>query len=53
MNNRNEEKSKKANDKKKVCASCGEDSPEYVLDDRNLCFDCYKAERYYWAKESL
>ena len=33
-----------------VCAGCGEKNPEYVLDERHLCFDCYKAERYYWAK---
>ena len=33
-----------------LCAACGESHPEYVLDDRKLCFDCYKAEKYYWAK---
>ncbi len=32
------------------CAGCGEIHPEYMLDDRPLCYDCYKAERYYWAK---
>lgn len=32
------------------CAGCGEKNPEYVLDDRHLCFDCYRAEKYYWAK---
>ena len=34
----------------KLCAACGESNPEYVLDERKLCFDCYKAEKYYWAK---
>lgn len=34
-----------------VCAGCGEKNPEYVLDERRLCFDCYRAERYYWAKD--
>ena len=32
------------------CAGCGEKNPEYVLDDRHLCVDCYRAEKYYWAK---
>ncbi len=32
------------------CAGCGDKNPEYVIDDRPLCFDCYKAEKYYWAK---
>ncbi len=26
------------------CAGCGEDYPEYVLEDRQLCLDCYAAE---------
>ena len=34
----------------RLCAACGESNPEYVLDNRKLCFDCYKAEKYYWAK---
>jgi hypothetical protein len=34
------------------CAGCGESNPEYVLEDKQLCFDCYKAEKYYWAKGS-
>jgi len=34
------------------CAGCGDIHPEYMLDDRYLCYDCYKAERYYWAKVS-
>ncbi len=34
----------------KVCAGCGDSNPEYILDDRHLCFDCYRAEKYYWAK---
>jgi formamidopyrimidine-DNA glycosylase len=33
-----------------LCDACGESNPEYVLDTRKLCFDCYKAEKYYWAK---
>jgi hypothetical protein len=33
-----------------LCAACGECNPEYVRDDRKLCFDCYRAEKYYWAK---
>jgi hypothetical protein len=37
-------------DIEKLCAACGENNPEYVLDERKLCFDCYKAEKYYWAK---
>jgi hypothetical protein len=32
------------------CAGCGDKNPEYVLEDRRLCFDCYRAEKYYWAK---
>jgi len=32
------------------CAGCGEKNPEYVLEDRHLCFYCYKAEKHYWAK---
>jgi hypothetical protein len=34
------------------CANCGEKKPEYVIDDRTLCFDCYRAEKFYWAKET-
>ncbi len=34
------------------CANCGEKHPEYALDERKLCFDCYRAERFYWAKEA-
>ncbi len=26
------------------CARCGDKDPEYVLDDRLLCIDCYSAE---------
>jgi hypothetical protein len=32
------------------CAGCGEDNPEYILEDTPLCFDCYRAEKYYWEK---
>jgi len=35
------------------CAGCREANPEYMLEDRPLCFDCYKAEKYYWAKEAI
>jgi len=35
------------------CAGCREGNPEYMLEDRPLCFDCYKAEKYYWAKEAI
>jgi recombinational DNA repair protein (RecF pathway) len=34
------------------CASCGEKKPEYVLDERKLCFDCYRAEKFYWTKDT-
>jgi len=44
-------KKKKRRYASSVCAGCGEKNPEYVLDERQLCFDCYRAERYYWAKE--
>ncbi|MCW3999110.1 MAG: hypothetical protein NWE93_02595 [Candidatus Bathyarchaeota archaeon] len=27
-----------------ACAGCGADNPEYLLDDRQLCVDCYKSE---------
>ncbi|MDI9577565.1 MAG: hypothetical protein WC203_04160 [Candidatus Bathyarchaeia archaeon] len=30
---------------KSICYSCGETSPEYVLDDRPLCWTCYRRER--------
>jgi hypothetical protein len=36
-----------------VCAGCGEHNPEYTLEDNRLCFDCYKAEKYYWAKGDI
>ncbi len=29
------------------CAGCGEKNPEYSLDDRQLCCDCYNAEQRY------
>ncbi len=32
------------------CAGCETENPEYVLEDRQLCFDCYTAEKCYWAK---
>ena len=32
------------------CAGCGGDNFEYTLEDRHLCFDCYRAEKFYWAK---
>jgi hypothetical protein len=35
------------------CAGCGGENPEFVLEETHLCFDCYKAEKYYWAKGSL
>jgi hypothetical protein len=34
-----------------MCAGCEKAKPEYILEDRPLCFDCYKAEKYYCAKE--
>ncbi len=34
------------------CANCGEKNPEYNLDDRQLCYDCYRAEKFYWAKSN-
>lgn len=33
------------------CAGCGEKNPEYVLEDRQLCSDCYRTERHYCDKE--
>ncbi len=27
------------------CDSCGDNGAEYMLDDRHLCFDCYKLEK--------
>jgi hypothetical protein len=35
------------------CAVCGGENPEFVLEDTHLCFDCYKAEKYYWSKGSV
>lgn len=29
---------------KNLCYSCGESEPEYVLDDRPLCWKCYQRE---------
>ena len=34
------------------CANCGEKNPEFIIDDRQLCFDCYRIEKFYWAKEA-
>lgn len=34
-----------------MCANCGEKQPEYIFDERKLCYDCYRAEKFYWAKE--
>jgi len=36
-----------------VCAGCGEQNPEYVLEDNQLCFDCFRAEKNYWAKGDI
>jgi hypothetical protein len=30
---------------KQTCGGCGQLNPEYVLDDKPLCFDCYKVEK--------
>ncbi len=30
---------------KAACAGCGQWNPEYNLDDKPLCLDCYKAEK--------
>jgi hypothetical protein len=32
------------------CAICLDKSPEYILEDNQLCGDCYEAEVNYWAK---
>jgi hypothetical protein len=29
------------------CAGCGRKNPEYVLEDRQLCLECYKADLNY------
>lgn len=34
----------------KKCAGCNQKIPEYVLDDRQLCLDCYKTEICYLEK---
>jgi hypothetical protein len=33
------------------CAGCGGDSPEYFLDDRQLCVECYAGEGHFCAKD--
>jgi hypothetical protein len=30
---------------KQTCAGCGQWNPEYALDDKPLCLDCYRAEK--------
>jgi hypothetical protein len=38
------EKNVSSKNKVIICAGCGADNPEYILDERELCLDCYKAE---------
>jgi hypothetical protein len=33
------------------CACCGKEQPEYALEDKQLCVDCYIAEISFWNKE--
>ncbi len=32
-------------DNSNKCYSCGKNEPEYLLDDRPLCCDCYNREK--------
>ncbi len=33
------------------CAVCGAQSAEYSLDDRQMCVECYQAEKHFWDKD--
>jgi hypothetical protein len=35
------------------CACCGKKNPEYSLEDKELCLECYRTEIDFWAKGSL
>jgi hypothetical protein len=33
------------------CAGCGAQGAEFSLDDRQLCLECYQAEKRFWDKD--
>jgi hypothetical protein len=33
------------------CATCGGERPEYTLEDKQLCVECYNAEIDFWNKK--
>jgi hypothetical protein len=33
------------------CATCGGERPEYALEDKRLCAECYNAEISFWNKK--
>jgi hypothetical protein len=52
-NNKNEKcvQASTTSDLDSQCACCGKDQPEYALEDKQLCVDCYTAEISFWNKE--
>jgi hypothetical protein len=33
------------------CTCCGEEKPEYTLEEKQLCAKCYNAEINFWNKK--